>query len=96
MDVKIDAQDDALVQAIANKLVEQIAPAIQQIVINNLSQEHGMTEREIAREVLKCDPGMMDYYLQQPGFPFYYKGKQKMYWPPAVKEWLDKNQQSLV
>ncbi|MCD2257109.1 hypothetical protein ACNAN0_02345 [Agrilactobacillus fermenti] len=92
-----DNEQEVLINAIADRLAKKMTPIIEKIIEEKLTRERAMTQREVAEQILHCDPSTItDYYLEQPGFPFFAKGTKKMFWPAAVREWINNNQQSLI
>lgn len=94
--LKLDAKNqDLLIDLVATKLADQIESRAR-VIAANLIEERGMTQKEIA-VVLGCEPSTVrDYYLEQPGFPFYWKNTVKMFWPSAVKQWIVTHQDSMI
>lgn len=94
--LKLDEEhQDFLIDLVAAKLANQIESRAQDIV-DKLTEERGMNQKEIA-VILGCESSTVrDYYLEQPGFPFYWKGTVKMFWPSAVKKWIVTHQESMI
>ncbi|MBT9670428.1 hypothetical protein GPK34_00055 [Secundilactobacillus kimchicus] len=52
------------------------------------------TRKELAAEMLRMSPTTADeHYLYEPDFPYVQQGTKRMYYLPAVHEWLMNHQE---
>lgn len=93
MTLSIDYDDD-LRDQIAERAAQKIADKVDPNRIMGEFYDRLMTPAEICDKVLHCGRSTLDdYYMQQPGFPYTYKGSHIMYLPSQVRQWLIGHQQ---
>lgn len=51
-----------------------------------------LTRKELCDRILNCDVKTANrYYLNEPDFPYMYRGNQKVYPKKAVEKWIQNN-----
>lgn len=93
MELNLSIDQNDLLDRVADKLAERYAAKLNEAADVALLADKLMTPEQICEKVLNCSRGTLDdYYMQQPGFPYTYKGKRLMYMPSEVHKWLKNNQ----
>ncbi|WP_304058211.1 hypothetical protein [Levilactobacillus namurensis] len=89
---ELTIDENKLAELIANKLVDQIAPVVVQIMKDHEEEDYLMTKQEVYEGILHCSYNtFQSYYLKQPGFPVDYKGNRMVFSHKKINRWLDQN-----
>lgn len=84
--------ENQLAQMIADKLVDQIAPVVVDIMKDRRQDDEFLTKKQVYTECLHCHyQTFEDYYLRQPGFPIDYKGNRMVFSRRKLNHWMSEN-----
>ena len=66
--------------------------ADKEIVYVRVDDDELLTKRELCERILNCDVDTADkYYINEPKFPYIWRGNQKLFPKKAVEKWIHNN-----
>lgn len=66
--------------------------ADKEIVYVRVDDDELLTKKELCERILNCNVETADrYYINQPNFPYMWRGNQKLFPKKAVEKWIQNN-----